>query len=93
MKENELIKNILLNLKRFLIKKRTKLFFICLVFSEKYRNYKFKKYLLENNPNFQRNNIKKKNLIMIWEDRFMYLKDQIFSTENCFHLSLKFFFL
>ena len=77
-----LFKYSLLNLKRILIKSRTKLFFYFLVISKKYRNYHFKKYFLKYNPNYKENNSEKKNVIMIWEERFKYLKSQIIEDDN-----------
>ncbi len=75
-------KNILYNLRRFLIKTRTKLFFLALVVSKKYRNYIFTNYLFKENQHFKKFDHTKKNLIIIWEKKFEYLNLKIKEDEK-----------
>ena len=71
------VKEIFLDLKKNLRRFGTKLYFYLIIYSERVRNYYFEKNFKKYNPNFNKINRNKKTLVLIWEGRLVYLKDQI----------------
>ncbi len=74
--------NLLSKIKIFLIKNRTNIIFFLIIKSKIFKRFYFKRLINFYNPNLQNNDPNKKNLIIIWEDRFKYLKTKLYKDKK-----------
>ena len=69
-------------IKTFIIKERTNIIFFLIIKSKIFKRFYYKRLINIHNPNLQNFDPNKKNLIMIWEERFKYLKYKLYKDKK-----------